>query len=189
MARPIKQLVGKHFGRLTVLEFARQDKDRGGVAVWRCQCDCGNETLAVSGELTRGNTRSCGCLTKELQRETHCHSPGSAAKRALYSAYRLRAKARGQTFVLTQDNFAALTQGPCFYCGAPPSCETTWMKGCNGTYVYNTIDRVNSGQGYTLENCVSCCLACNVGKMDSSQAEFLAWIKRIYLYQTNHFKQ
>ena len=32
---------------------------------WRCRCDCGNEKIILQQSLTSGNTKSCGCLSKE----------------------------------------------------------------------------------------------------------------------------
>lgn len=57
-------LTSQKFGRLTVLEPT--DEKRNGGMVWRCQCDCGKECFVRSAELKRGNTKSCGCLSREL---------------------------------------------------------------------------------------------------------------------------
>lgn len=35
---------------------------------WMCRCDCGTEVFVVSQSLTRGLTRSCGCLRSEMTR-------------------------------------------------------------------------------------------------------------------------
>ena len=35
---------------------------------WKCQCDCGNIHYATTENLRRGDTPSCGCITKENQR-------------------------------------------------------------------------------------------------------------------------
>jgi hypothetical protein len=50
---------GQVFGKLTVLEQAGRDKLKK--VLWRCRCECGNETVVVSGSLVTGNTTSCGC--------------------------------------------------------------------------------------------------------------------------------
>lgn len=59
-----KDLTGQVFDRLTVIK--RVDdyiSPKGQRKVqWLCRCDCGNERLVVSGDLTNGNTKSCGCL-------------------------------------------------------------------------------------------------------------------------------
>lgn len=58
-------LTGQRFGRLTVIERSNIKKDRTA-AVWKCICDCGNETIVSRDNLRRGKTKSCGCLHKEL---------------------------------------------------------------------------------------------------------------------------
>lgn len=65
----IKDLTGKKFGRLTVVKRGESDKHRK--MQWWCQCDCGNpELILVSGtNLRKGNTKSCGCLQKEIAKK------------------------------------------------------------------------------------------------------------------------
>lgn len=53
-------LLGGTFGRLTVIGFAGYT-DRNA-ALFRCRCECGNETVVVGSDLRRGKVRSCGCL-------------------------------------------------------------------------------------------------------------------------------
>ena len=50
---------GQVFGKLTVLEQAGRDKLKK--VLWRCRCECSEETVVVSGSLVTGNTTSCGC--------------------------------------------------------------------------------------------------------------------------------
>lgn len=59
-----EDLVGKKFGRLTVLSF---DRSEGGYSFWRCICECGNEKVVRAGNLRQGTVKSCGCLAKEAQ--------------------------------------------------------------------------------------------------------------------------
>lgn len=57
---------GKRYGRLVVL--GDTGKRRGRWAVWRCQCDCGNEHETATNSLNsmeRQGTGSCGCLGRE----------------------------------------------------------------------------------------------------------------------------
>lgn len=53
---------GQRFGKLTVVERV---KNKNGKNVWRCVCDCGNETLVQTGNLSNGHTTSCGCARVE----------------------------------------------------------------------------------------------------------------------------
>jgi hypothetical protein len=54
---------GQRFGRLLVVTFVEQDKNRH--AKWYCRCDCGGTKVVRANCLVSGNTRSCGCLAKE----------------------------------------------------------------------------------------------------------------------------
>lgn len=56
-------LVGRRFGKLTVLE--RTDdyiSNKGALSPsWLCKCDCGNIVIVQGGNLRSGATHSCGC--------------------------------------------------------------------------------------------------------------------------------
>lgn len=34
--------------------------------LWKCICDCGNETIVRTNSLTTGNTASCGCINYSI---------------------------------------------------------------------------------------------------------------------------
>ena len=61
-------LIGKRFGKLTVIEETPKRINR--CIVWRCLCDCGEYTEVRSTSLTSGHTCSCGCLQKERSSES-----------------------------------------------------------------------------------------------------------------------
>jgi hypothetical protein len=56
-------LVDKRFCRLKVI--SRFGKDRNNKTLWNCLCDCGKIKAINASSLTRGLTKSCGCLRKE----------------------------------------------------------------------------------------------------------------------------
>jgi len=59
-----QDLTGQRFGRLVVVERRGSTKNRA--AKWFCECDCGNSKVICQRELKTGESRSCGCLHKEL---------------------------------------------------------------------------------------------------------------------------
>lgn len=70
---------GHRFGRLTAID--RTGNKAGDKYLWRCQCDCGNTSIVSLSNLTKGITRSCGCLRKEMAHERNQvmigeHHPG-----------------------------------------------------------------------------------------------------------------
>ncbi len=60
-----QNLVGKIFGYLTVVELLN-DRAKNRQKVYRCLCRCGTYTNVNHSDLLSGNTKSCGCLNKEL---------------------------------------------------------------------------------------------------------------------------
>ena len=69
MAGRIKNITGKRFGRLLVLEEAGRDKFNN--VLWKCLCDCGTMKVINSNNLRRGDTKSCGCLNREKTSEAN----------------------------------------------------------------------------------------------------------------------
>lgn len=58
-------MVGKIFGRLTVIKYSHSGK---GGRYWECLCSCGNTIYVTTKKLNSKNTRSCGCLHSEIIR-------------------------------------------------------------------------------------------------------------------------
>lgn len=55
---PLKDWVGRRFGKLTVEAYAGKEK---GAHLWRCRCDCGTVVTVRQSNLQSGCTASCGC--------------------------------------------------------------------------------------------------------------------------------
>ena len=60
----MKDRTGHRYGRLTAIKVDHKDKNNRWH--WLCKCDCGNYAVAAGDSLTKGLTRSCGCLAKEV---------------------------------------------------------------------------------------------------------------------------
>lgn len=58
-----EDLVGKRFGKLTVMERAGTNKHRQ--AMWKCACSCGGEKIVSTSSLKSCSVKSCGCLLKK----------------------------------------------------------------------------------------------------------------------------
>lgn len=70
-----QNLVGKKFGKLTVIQRADDYISPSGnhSVQWLCKCDCGNIKLAKTAYLINGTTDNCGCETwhKRSLAKTH----------------------------------------------------------------------------------------------------------------------
>lgn len=61
-------LTNKRFSRLIVLK--QYGHNKYNQITWLCKCDCGNLIIVSGNDLTRNNTRSCGCLYQD-----YLHNP------------------------------------------------------------------------------------------------------------------
>ena len=68
-------MIGKRFGRLTVIK--ENGKSKNGSLMYLCECNCGNVVTVRGISLRNGDCKSCGCLRKEVSSKgnsTHGHS-------------------------------------------------------------------------------------------------------------------
>lgn len=75
-------LTGQKFGRLTVISRA---ENRNQNVYWHCRCDCGAEKIIRGERLKCGETKSCGCLKRELE---HQRSLNGISKTQFYYLWR-----------------------------------------------------------------------------------------------------
>lgn len=57
-------IIGKKFGKLTVIKEI--DKDKNYHKKYLCICDCGNYTEVLDTSLIGKKTKSCGCIQKDI---------------------------------------------------------------------------------------------------------------------------
>jgi hypothetical protein len=65
MTRRTTLITGARYGRLRACERA-SDAPTDGRTRWLMLCDCGTFHVARTRDLKVGNTRSCGCLVREI---------------------------------------------------------------------------------------------------------------------------
>ncbi|SRR6266480_3816945 len=86
----------------------------------------------------------------------------------LWKQYAYKAKKRGLSFSLTLEEFEALVNSPCHYCGERPS---------------NGVDRIDNRISYNSRNSVSSCSECNFAKRVMLAHRFIAMAERIAKHQ------
>lgn len=188
-----KDRTNDRYGRLTVVSHG--GKDHRNKHLWLCRCDCGNDKVVVSDNLSSGKSNSCGCLRIEsLTSGNHLfkldEDRESALLKVQYSHLKRRNRKKGFTGVISLSTFSVMAKMPCKYCGLKYSKEiedrtseskkqkklSDHILKCNG------IDRVDSSKGYSEKNTVTCCKICNTAKSELSEVEFYSWIKRVYKF-------
>lgn len=132
------ELVGKVFGKLTVIseESARSN----GKVVWLCKCDCGEFAKVTTGDLNFGRQKSCGCgnTTHGMSQTRFYLIWRGVLDRTLnrnFSTY-ARYGARGVTVSDNWKKFETFRDDmlPTYFDGA-------------------VIDRIDPEKGYFVENC------------------------------------
>ena len=138
---PLKDYVGRRFGRLRVTEYAGK---KDGMHQWKCICDCGKETVAGQSSLQRGKKKSCGCLQASIYRDNLKLRDGTSVA-MLYASKRGRLiktntsgyngvyldKRRGQW--VAQITFKGKTK----YLGAYPKKEEAVKARLRGEEIYD----------------------------------------------------
>jgi len=165
-----RNLIGEKFGRLTVIEIAKRDKNNK--IRWKCKCECSKEKIVRSSYLLNGDTKSCGCLKPQAKTKEDKYFV------SLYNRYKKQAEKRKYKFELTFIKFKKLLHKHCHYCNDVFS--NTYKLQSGKTILYNGIDRVDNTLGYTTKNCVSCCCKCNRAKMNMTYNEFIEMTVKIY---------
>ena len=182
------------YGRLIVVEH--KGKDCRGKHLWLCRCDCGNEKIVVSDNLSSGKSKSCGCLNAEfLAKKGNQFGLYENRQKAMLKVQYSHLKRRHSNNkmcgeVIDFETFVTLSKSKCTYCGLEHSKEITDRANekkqgkllSQEVLKVNGIDRVDSTMGYTKENSVTCCKTCNFAKHTMSKHDFYDWIKRVYDY-------
>jgi hypothetical protein len=144
-------ITGKIFNRLKVIDYSHTDKR--SKSYWKCVCECGNEVIVRSDSLTSGNTKACGCLSKELKSKmakTYLTKHGETKTRLykIWSGMRDRCSSfgtekgkhyadKGITICKEWDEFIPFKE---------------WSLS-NGYESNLTIDRINVNGNYEPSNC------------------------------------
>jgi hypothetical protein len=171
----VKDLTGKIFGRLIVLE-RNPENHKHGNARWVVRCLCGTVKTVRSCHLLNGRTISCGCYNEEKKHLKEFSRQSFV--RQMRERYKHHAERRGYVWRLTDEQVDLYLSGNCFFCGVEPLWRNR-QKGNMGAFLYNGIDRLVNHLGYFPENCVSCCGDCNIAKKDRSVHDFIKWIRRV----------
>ena len=145
-----KDLTGMKFHKLTVIAQAGRDSYKK--ILWKCKCDCGNETITHGRDLMNGHCKSCGCVLNENRRKK--------AKYKGLSNTRIYTIWNGMIQRCTNPNSDSYSD----YGGRGISVCREWCGeqgffnflgwALNNGYSENlTIDRVNNNGNYEPSNC------------------------------------
>lgn len=142
----MKELTGQRFGRLTVKNFSHI---HNRTAYWNCVCDCGHTKTVCGTSLTRGSTKSCGCLHDEKCKE-RATKHGEAGTR-LYYVWQSMIKRCYNPNNKDYSNYGGRGITVC----SQWQDYNNFAKWCrkNGYEAGKSIDRINNNGNYCPKNC------------------------------------
>lgn len=190
--KPHIDLVGKKFGRLTVVESALQEFRKRNFT-WKCQCDCGKITYVNTSRLNSNRTKSCGCGELENKLNICNKRREDSTKNRIIPRIQMAREIHKRHYDdgnLLFEEFLELSQRPCFYCGILLSNKIMFTNKHTQEYkdaslfTYNGLDILNysndkSEYVHNKDNVVTCCKVCNFSKRDKNYNEFLEWIDKV----------
>lgn len=160
----LKDETGNRYGRLVVIKRVCNSKSRS--AKWLCRCDCGNETTPNGFQLRNGQTKSCGCLRKELASKRIIKTMADGIRRKPYKEYKYKTHRMSNSpeylswssmkercsnpNVISYKNYGARGIIVC----------DSWMKSFNNFYkdmggrpTGASLDRIDNNGNYCSDNC------------------------------------
>lgn len=149
-------LVGRKFERLTVIEYLYTKNRR---PYYKVRCDCGNEKIVAGSSLTRGLTRSCGCLRNE--RVIASISRHNLSSHPLYNIYCSMKTRCYNTSSYAYKHYGARGITMCdewkndFLSFYEWSIKNGWEDRVAFGYKNRvwTLDRIDVNKGYSPDNC------------------------------------
>lgn len=146
-----QNIIGNKYGRLTVQKLAYKKSRR---LYYTCLCKCGCKVDVRKDQLTRGVTKSCGCLQKDIAKKTMAKS---------MKKYGLSNHPLNRVFnSMKQRCYNKNNKGFKHYGGRGISICNEWINDFKAFYNWAiengyksglSIDRIDVNGNYTPKNC------------------------------------
>lgn len=135
---------GAQFGEWTVV--SQNGNNKGGGALWVCQCSCGHRKNVLGSDLRGGKSKSCGHERKERAANLNkTHGESGTRLYEIWQNMHRRCKDKNN------ERYGARSIEVCADWSSYKEFHQ-WAT-TNGYSESLTIDRVNNSQGYYPENC------------------------------------
>lgn len=142
-------LVGKKFGRLTVIKRV----ENVNPSKFLCICECGNKKDISSSCLRKGFTRSCGCLNRELTISRN-YRHGEGIDFQCTREYRAWLHLKGRCLQHNDKSFKRYGGRGIKVCDRWLESYSNFLKDMGRCPKGYSIERVNNNGDYSPDNCI-----------------------------------
>ena len=136
---------GDRYGRLVAIRF--DHKDKYSQQFWLFKCDCGNKKVINVSNVKKGDTKSCGCLRKEIMKnKMTTHGMSHTTEHFAWGSMKARCYNKNRADYKN-------------YGGRDITICKRWLKFENFYEDMGrcpegmTLDRIDNEKGYYKENC------------------------------------
>ncbi len=155
-------MIGKVFGRWTVIKYDHKDKYSN--KYYLCRCKCGIEKIVFRGGLISGDSKSCGCYNIEVLKGEKRYKWKLNEFRIHPNFVRIKASNCDKYFLVDLEDWEYLKEYTIFICSKGyPSINIDGIKHRIHRIIMNpqnglVVDHIN---GDKLNNCKSNLRVCN----------------------------
>lgn len=147
----VNDIVGKKFGRLTVVKYSHKIKKNDNKHYDRyylCLCECGKQVIVTRHHLLNNHTKSCGCFRKE-KFNTYKHGL------CYHRLYRIWDKIKHRCYNANCKRYSSYGGRGITVCDEWKNDFLTFYNWsiANGYQDNLTIDRINNDGNYEPSNC------------------------------------
>jgi hypothetical protein len=149
----LNDITGQVFGRLTVIGISHRYRRSPRISIvhWLCRCACGVEVAISTSDLRSENTRSCGCLLREISSRTnltHGHTSGGWS-----TTYRAWSEMKTRCYNPKRKKFENHGGRGITVCDRWRNSFENFLADMGEKPLGLTLDRIDNEGNYTPENC------------------------------------
>lgn len=177
---------GDKFGNFTVIEKVKVNT-KGGNTEWRWKCEDEDKNIYyMRARALYQKAEKMQMEVEKVRNSEYYEKMGlnqMGLRKKVFGEYIRNAANRGIPMNLKFEEFNALINQDCYYCGQKPYVHEGLISRANKSepmLKHNGIDRIDSSIGYEVDNCVPCCFRCNRAKDIMTTEEFLSHVSNIY---------
>jgi hypothetical protein len=142
----LQDIKGQRFSRLRVLYYEGRTK-------WVCKCDCGRKKAVKAADLKSGNTKSCGCIHKEVI-AVSSRRHGALVGGITTPEYRTWSNIRQRAGNQNNSRYSDYGARGITICKRWEASFTDFLKDMGPKpSPKHSIDRIDNDKGYCPENC------------------------------------